>query len=398
MAYSVRGRVWVGLTCALMGGTCAGACGSSSSGSLPGAGGAGGDDGSEPQVECRSDKDCRKTDQLCGDDNVCVDCIVDSHCGAGEVCTAAGSCKKVGINDNSSEGGAPSDGGTKNKGGTNSAGTNNGGTSSGGSNNGGTSSAGTSNDGGSVDPGEGGAPTNGNCVSEPIDPCVGLPHFKGTQTVDGDSSDFCGIAPFALEMAASPFYRAPQAPLGSGTRATFRVAWSAAALHVFIQVQDSSVHPNQSGSLLNVWNGDNIEFYASPKPPAGLFNATRTYEQGAFQVIAAPPGLTLPAGHAAFTSTGAAYAVPALEYTVTTSAVGYNVEAQIPWTDATPTAGAKMGFDAGLSDDVDGLSNINSEYRDYYALLFNASYHGYCTTYYEPYCDSRNWCTPVALP
>jgi hypothetical protein len=59
-----------------------------------------------------------------------------------------------------------------------------------------------------------------------------------------------------------------------------------------------------------------------------------------------------------------------------------------------------MGFDAGLSDDIDGLINAKSEYRDYYALLFNASYMGItaCSTYYEPYCDSRNWCVPMALP
>jgi hypothetical protein len=390
MAYLVRGRVWVGLSCALLGGTCAGACGSSGGGALPGTGGAGGDEsGNQQQLECRSDRDCRATDQLCGDDNVCVDCIVDSHCGSGEMCTAAGTCKKIGLN--SSEGGAPTDGGTK-SGGTNSGGTN------GGTDSGGTDSGGSMNANAGSGEGEGGAAMNANCVTEPIDPCLGLPHFTGTQVVDGDSSDFCGVAPFAIEMATSPFYRPPQAPPASGTRATFRVAWSAAALHVFIRVEDSSVHPNQSGSLANVWNGDNIEFYASPKAPAGLFNASRTYEMGAFQVIAAPPGVSLPAGYAAFTSTGVAYAVPSLEYKVTTSAGGYSVEAQIPWTDAAPAAGMKMGFDAGLSDDVDGLLNVNSEYRDYYALLYNASYHGYCTMYYEPYCDSRNWCTPVALP
>ncbi|HVY30658.1 MAG TPA: sugar-binding protein [Polyangiaceae bacterium] len=396
MAYSVRGHVWVGLACALLGSSAAGACGSSNGGKLPGSGGesaGGADEGTTAQMEeCRSDKDCRSTDQLCGDANVCVDCIVDSHCGAGEVCTEAGHCKKIGLN--STDGGAPSDGGTKNGGGTNTGGTSTGGTSNGGTNAGGTSNgqAGTVN-------GEGGAATNNlDCVTAPLDPCAGIPHFVGIQTVDGDSTDFCDIAPFTLELASSPYYRSPKAPLASTTRATFRVAWSAAALHVFVSVQDSTAHPNQSGSLLNVWNGDNIEFYASPKVPTGLFNASRTYDYGAFQVIAAAPGVTTPAGKAAFTSTGVAYAVPEAQYKVSPTAQGYTVEAQIPWTDATPIAGTKMGFDAGLSDDIDGLYNINSEYRDYYALTFNASYHGNCTTYYEPYCDSHNWCTPTALP
>lgn len=396
MAYSVRGRFWVGITCALLGGTIAGACGSPSAGNLRGAGGDGNGTGGEgtfaDQLECRSDKDCRATDQLCGDANVCVDCIVDAHCGDGEMCTETGHCKRIGLN--STDGGAPSEGGTKNGGGTNTGGTNSGGTNAGGTSTGGTSIG----EAGTTQTGEGGAPNNVDCVTAPIDPCAGIPHFVGIQTVDGDSSDFCGIAPFSIEMATSPYYRSPKPPLASTTRAVFRVAWSATALHVFISVADATPHPNQSGSLLNVWNGDNIEFYASPKAPTGLFNATRTYDYGAFQVIAAAPGVAVPGGQAAYTSTGAAYAVPGTQYKVSTTAQGYSVEAQIPWTDAAPTAGAKMGFDAGLSDDVDGFTNINSEYRDYYALLFNASYHGNCTTYYEPYCDSHNWCAPTALP
>jgi hypothetical protein len=384
MAYSVRGRVWLGIACALLGGTVAGACGSPGAGNLRGAGGdgAGGDEGTfADQRECRSDKDCRSTDQLCGDANVCVDCIVDSHCGDGEICTEAGHCKRVGLN--GTDGGAPSEGGTS-TGGTNTGGTSTGGTSTG--------------EAGTTQTSEGGAPNDLGCVTAPIDPCAGIPHFVGIQTVDGDGSDFCDIAPFAIEMATSPYYRSPKPPLGSATRAVFRVAWSAAALHVFISVADATPHPNQSGSLLNVWNGDNIEFYASPQAPTGLFDASRSYDYGAFEVIAAAPGIAAPSGQAAYTSTGVAYAVPGAQYKVSATAQGYSVEAQIPWTDAAPAAGAKMGFDAGLSDDVDGFTNLNSEYRDYYALLYNASYHGNCTTYYEPYCDSHNWCTPTALP
>lgn len=396
MAYFVRGRVWVGIACALLGGSAAGACGSGGAGNLRGAGGessGGADEGPfADQLECRSDKDCRSTDQLCGDANVCVDCIIDAHCGTGETCTAAGHCKRVGLNN--ADGGAPSEGGTKNGGGTNTGGTNGGGSDTGGTNSGGSMTG----ESGATMTGDGGTPSTGNCVSAPIDPCAGIPHFVGLQTVDGDSSDFCDIAPFSLEMATSPYYRSPKPPLASTTRATFRVAWSATALHVFVSVADTTPHPNQSGSLLNVWNGDNIEFYASPKTPTGLFNASRTYDYGAFQVIAAAPGALAPGGQAAFTSTGVAYAVPGAEYKVSPTAQGYSVEAQIPWTDAAPVAGAKMGFDAGLSDDLDGLYNINSEYRDYYALLYNASYHGNCTTYYEPYCDSHNWCAPTALP
>lgn len=44
-----------------------------------------------------------------------------------------------------------------------------------------------------------------------------------------------------------------------------------------------------------------------------------------------------------------------------------------------------------------GVYNVNSEYRNYYSLLYNAKYIGNCTQYYEPYCDSRNWCHPTAL-
>lgn len=56
--------------------------------------------------------------------------------------------------------------------------------------------------------------------------------------------------------------------------------------------------------------------------------------------------------------------------------------------------------EAGLSDDIDGLYNASTaEYRDYYALLYNTNYLGNCSSLHtEPYCDSRNWCHPIALP
>lgn len=341
---------------------------------------------------CSSDKDCRSTNQLCGDADVCVDCVVDAHCARGETCSAAGTCEKP----SASDGGAPS---------TGTGGTNN-------------TAGKSSTDAGAGDmlgqggtPGQGeagmpsttdaGAPSIGQgCVTAPIDPCVGIPHFTETQVVDGDPSDFCAIAPFELNLANATFFRLPKPPLSSTTKATIRAGWSASAFHIFIDVTDSTVHPNTSGYLLNIWNGDNIEFFASPKRPAGLFNALRTYESGAFQVIAAPPGALLPAGYAAFTSTGTATAVPTLQYKLTLTAKGYSFEGQIPWTDAAPVANTAMGFDAGLSDDIDGLYDATATYRDYYGFLYNAQYLGstYCTQYYEPYCDSRNWCSPIALP
>ena len=350
-------------------------------------------------TECRSDKDCRATDQLCGDANVCVDCLTDAHCARGEVCTAAGTCDEPSA---SGEAGAPSTGGSTNTGGAPNADAGAGNTLAGG----------TPSQGDVGMPGitEGGAGNIGpGCSSTPIDPCVGLPHFTGSQTVDGDPSDFCDIPPFTLALATSAYYRAPKAPITSTTQAIFRVGWSAAALHVFVEVIDATVHPNVSGVLANVWNGDNVEFYASPLTPAGLFNGARSYESGAFEVIADPPSpggvATIPAGQAAYVSTGTAYAVPAAQYKSSLTANGYSIEAQIPWTAAAPEAGMPMGFDAGLSDDLDGLTTLGSdgisEYRDYYALLYNAAYTGistYCSSHYEPYCDSRNWCVPTALP
>jgi hypothetical protein len=424
MAYRLPGRVVTGAALLLVGSLGAPACGSSGGAAL-GAGGEGGASGEPIDCErnadcpgallcdrtaklcveclkdldcsadsaclagtcrssCVSDKDCRATGQLCGDAGVCVDCITNLHCEKGEVCSDTGSCDSA----SSANGGTSSSGGA-------------------GASDAGAPGAGTTT-GGTLNQGDAGMPSNteagsGNigadCIMEPIDPCVGLPHFTATQTVDGDPSDFCDIPPFTLDMAIPPFYRLPKPPLSATTKATFRVGWSATALHVFVDVVDSAVFPNVSGSLANIWNGDNVEFYASPKTPAGLFNATRSYESGAFEVIAAPPGLQVPAGQAAYTSTGYAYAVPALQYKSSTTATGYTFEAQIFWTDAAPVAGTKMGFDAGLSDDIDGIYNAKVEYRDYYALLYNASYPGAgCSQYYEPYCDSRNWCVPTALP
>jgi hypothetical protein len=331
---------------------------------------------------CRSDKDCRATDQLCGDDDVCVDCLTDSHCDDGQTCSASGECRGP-----SSSGGAPNgsgEGGEPNV------------TPEGGNNTGG-----TLNEAGM--PGVGEAGTGNlpdNCPLEPIDPCAGLPHYTATQTVDGDDSDFCDVPPFTLTLASTPYYRIPKPPIGSTTSATARVAWSATALHVFIRVIDTTPYPNGKSSLLYVWDGDNVEFFASPKTPTGTFSYARSYDYGAFQVIAAPPGgAYFPSGQAAFASTGYATAVPSNQVNVALTANGYTLEAQIPWTEAAPIAGTAMGFDMGLSDDVNGLNADLSTYRDHYGLLYNSSLAvGACTQHYEPYCDSRNWCTPMALP
>ncbi len=407
MPYYVRGRVLVGAAIALLGSVVAGACGGSGHGGLLGAGGDGGSGSSADeckkdadcdsgqicvegscQAECQSDKDCHGG-QLCGDADVCVDCITDSDCADGETCNGDGACDKPDIH----HGGAPSTAGTGNTAGSlNQGGKGNG--TAGSLNQGGV----TNGDAGSPPGDAGSGPIGGDCELAVIDPCVGLPHFTGVQTVDGDGSDFCAVPPFTLAMAGATYFRAPAAPITATTAATFRVAWSATALHVWVEVTDVSPYPNTSNSLLNIWNGDNLEIFASPKTPAGLFNYSRAYEYGAFQVIAAPPGALPPAGQAAFTSTGYAAAVPAAQYKVSATASGYTFEAQIPWTTAAPTAGMPMGFDAGLSDDIDGLYNANSEYRNYYSLLYNAKYVGNCTQYYEPYCDSRNWCHPTALP
>ena len=427
MPYSVRGCVLVGFGSMVLASGAAGAC-SSHGGALPGAGG---DSGAEISCQlqkdcpddllcdstlgvcvqcldegdcesgqsclagvcrmgCQSDKDCRDLDQLCGDADLCVDCVSDRHCQAGETCSEAGVCLS-----DSGEGGASSGG-------------------SGGSNGG---SAGTPPVGGggagmlptAGAPGEAGMPGVGeagagnipsDCVTTPIDPCASLPHYTGTQTVDGDDADFCSVPPFTLAMNSAVYYRGTQPPVSSTTSATARVAWSAAALHVFVKVTDGTPYPNSS-TLTYIWNGDNIEFFASPQTPLGQFNATRSYEGGAFQVIAAAPGGLFPStGQAAFTSTGVAYAVPAAQFKSTLVAGGYTIEAQIPWTQVAPTAGSPMGFDFGLSDDIDGAySGVTGDYRDYYALLYNAALvGGYCSAHYEPYCDSRNWCTPIAAP
>lgn len=398
----MRGRVFWGISLAVLGASFAGACSGNSNGlaTLEGGASSGGSAADECQRDadctdgsvchegacvsaCRSDKDCRATNQLCGDDDVCVDCLTDSHCDSGETCNDSGQCRGP----SSSSGGAPNgsgDGGAPHV------------------VEGGNANGGTLNEAGTPGmTGEAGTPNSPDeCPLEPIDPCVGLPHFTASQTVDGDDSDFCSVPPFTLALASTAYYRLPKPPVGSVTRATARVAWSAAALHVFIRVIDTTPNPNGRSSLLYIWDGDNVEFFASPKAPTGTFNYARSYDYGAFQVIAAPPGGSyFPSGQAAFTSTGYATAVPGSQVNLASTANGYTVEAQIPWTDAAPIAGTAMGFDLGLSDDVDGLNATLTDYRDYYGLFYNAGLAvGGCSQYYEPYCDSRNWCTPTALP
>jgi hypothetical protein len=440
MPYHVRGRVLWGPGLLILGASAfgsAGACGGSNGGGALGAGGDAGDvvtcklekdcpdglhcdrvagqcvecletdDCSSDEscvagvcrAGCQSDKDCRALNQLCGDDDVCVDCLTDSHCEDGETCSDDGVCQSSSGEGGSGTGGSNTGGtdtGGKNTGGTETGGTEAGG--SGGGGQGGTTEGGSAGRGGMA--GQGGSGGLPGCVNEPINPCATMPHFTGTQTLDGSDADFCDVPPFTLSLATTPYYRGTQPPLNLTTGATVRAAWSAAAFHIFVRVVDATPYPSPSSSLLNIWNGDNIEFFASPNSPSGSFNYLRSADYGAFQVIAAMPGTAyFPSGQAAFASTGAATAVPALQIHLATTANGYTVEAQIPWTEAAPIANTAMGFDMGISDDVDGVYNASSEYRNYYGLLYNAaSSGGVCTLHYEPYCNSLNWCKPIAAP
>lgn len=233
---------------------------------------------------------------------------------------------------------------------------------------------------------------SGICAEKTAKPCDSIGMFAGVQAVDGNGDDFCNVPAFELAFDKSAAKVNPAEGEAAGAtypeRATYRVAWTANALHAYIEVVDPSVNPNTNPG--DIWNGDGVELMISTsRSVTGLTSAdANTLHVIANSVIAVTVKASGESGsHTLITD--------ASLFKAQKTAQGYAVELKMPWPmNANVAAGAQIYFDAALNSARAGTDGAP---RNAQAILFQLPnpVTTSCTgtgTAIAPFCDDRLWC------
>jgi hypothetical protein len=242
--------------------------------------------------------------------------------------------------------------------------------------------------------------------AQAADPCTTIPHFTGTQIVDGIDTELAAIAATTVDRLTGTTVGSftPDAA-GQGITLTARVAWSDQALSLFFHVDEDAtglVVPTASEPL---YYGDGIEIFVKGDAMlTGTYDGTK--DRGALQIILVPPSSAMgqPARAEMFVATGADDLGPldASYYAFVVGASSYDLEVRLPWTlvQATPGLPAPApGDHIGLDFGVDYHSRSAS--AEAYQLLFAdvpPPDDLLCPNGPHPSCDDRTWCTPALSP
>ncbi len=237
-------------------------------------------------------------------------------------------------------------------------------------------------------PPTGGAP--GDCSTTTMDPCVVIPYYSGTQTVDGNGAEICTLPFFELNTDTAGHVRVDHT--GSESRpesAKVHLGWSEAGLHAYITVTDPAVLP--SSNIAEIYAGDSVElmFASNATELTGNPGSDPTTHAS----IAATPGLAA----AISTVNGSASSSPLAENSYQTSVVapGYTIEVLLPWPGTAPSSGTQIAFDLALNSADDEPADAGDG-RDAQAILYLGSVSSSpCGDTAEPWCDDRTWCTPT---
>jgi hypothetical protein len=229
-------------------------------------------------------------------------------------------------------------------------------------------------------------------------PCSNLPHFTGTQVVDGNGNEFCDIVATEFDVGRGYYDDPPDSGAGITTKAYIRAAWSSTGLHIHVHVDQATVNPPASGTV--IYFGDGIEAFASLTD-----NLTGSFGPGAdpaVQVIATPATATEPSlSSVATATTGITGTLAPSQFAGRLVPGGYEVEFELPWsviaggTDAgiVPVAGDSIGYD--IACDVQGPNGTRlyqSSLSDNAPGPDTASV-GTCTVGFpHPSCDDLIWC------
>lgn len=240
----------------------------------------------------------------------------------------------------------------------------------------------------------------GTCAEKNAKPCTAIPQFVGTQVVDLDGNDLCGVPGFVLGFndTAAKIYQA-EGQTASATSyqeiATFRIAWSATHVHAYVEVADSSVNPNSNPA--DIWNGDSVEFMISTN--RNVTGLTSTDANTLHVIGNSIFGVTVKASG---TSGTHSQIYDANQFKSKATEKGYAFELMLPWPDgSTMSAGTPIYFDAALnsaSKNTDGTAPRQAQ-----AILFQAntpaaqtSCTGTGVGAIAPFCDDRLWCPTQA--
>jgi len=225
-----------------------------------------------------------------------------------------------------------------------------------------------------------------------------IPPFREpSQRVDGQGDEFCDVAPTVL-LAEKGAYVHPSPPPKSQVAASIRVAWSNAALHVHVHVDDAHVLVAPMDRSLDLWNGDSIDLFVSGRWPLdGRYDPTS--DPHTHFLTVAPPSVdgTIPArATIRDTASHATVLLPSEMWAARLVPQGYDVELRVPWSwlGSTPAAGKEIGIDFALNVDDDATKAG----REMWSLLglrapptWPASP---CSApNYLPWCDDRTWCS-----
>ena len=235
------------------------------------------------------------------------------------------------------------------------------------------------------------------CTNDTVNPCTTIPSFTGTQTVDGKDDDMCQVPLFAfIKPAAGAVTAWHDIQDADYPVVTARIGWSAAGLHVFFDVADSSVQTvdmADPGQVLTApYQGDSIELFFSASD-----NATGAPGgDNAMQVTLAPTGKSVSVKTVNDNGISTTYTeLPAGQAVGQVKADGgYVVEALVPWPGSPPSAGSRVRFDLGVNIADTTFTNVG-DMRDAQMTLNLTTVSGQtsCPGAAEPYCDDRTWCS-----
>lgn len=248
--------------------------------------------------------------------------------------------------------------------------------------------------GGSPGGGTGGQLVDG-CNPALIDPCATLPHFAGTQVVDGDDRDLCVLPAFEFRLEDAVFAQHqfdestdPGAIPADGSQPSVRVrlGWSETALHFHATVVDADVQPPTSTA--EVWNGSGVQLFFSPfaaTEALPISAGTTTAPAAPWQILVGAPGAT--STYATWVGGGP---LDASWFAAQTTDTGYTIEVRVPLdAGGSIAAGQTLGFNFTLSS---GMVFYEMITRSWSGMLANET----CADCGYPYLDPRAWCQPVA--
>jgi hypothetical protein len=219
--------------------------------------------------------------------------------------------------------------------------------------------------------------------------CMNIPVFPGTQTLDGDGSDFCDIGGMTWDNVDADWV-VPMTPPDAGkVRVRMKFGWSAIGLHGFVAVEDPNVMVNTTPATL--YMGDSVELYLSGFGKlTGKFDTTN--DVGAFQVIIAPPTATEPARSQIYLTSTPSGPLDPSKWKAVSTATGYAVEVQIPWSDLHGMgikSMSQVGFDVAVNSLWDkSVEHVFAVWRRKIPMMST------CGGDPSPSCDDRVWCVP----